>query len=98
VLVPVTSSHRSHLPVPTGHVATSALRAVNACTRARTAPPALGLPGHFRPLSGPIVLGLGPDLAQALLSVYSFLKFVFHLKFLGYSFKVQKFIENEIKL
>jgi hypothetical protein len=31
-------------------------------------------------------------------SVYSFLEFVFHLKFLGNSFKVQKFLENEIDL
>jgi hypothetical protein len=31
-------------------------------------------------------------------SVYSFLKFIFYLKFAGNSFKVQKFIENEIGL
>jgi hypothetical protein len=49
-------------------------------------------------LSGPPVPGLGPDLAQALLSVYPLLKFVFHLKFSGNSFKVQKFLEKEIKL
>jgi hypothetical protein len=85
----------SRLPVPTGHTATSALRAVTACARTHTTPQALGC---FHPLSGPTVSGFGPDLAQALLSVYSFLKFVFHLKFLGNSFKVQKFIEKEIKL
>jgi hypothetical protein len=36
--------------------------------------------------------------AQHCSSVYPFLKFVFHLKFPGNSFKVKTFIENEIEL
>jgi hypothetical protein len=81
VLVPVTSSHGSRLHVPIGHAAASALRAVIACARAHATPLALGVLDHFWSLSGPTMPGLGPDLALALLLGYSFLKFVFHLKF-----------------
>jgi hypothetical protein len=80
VLVPVTLSHGSRLHVPIGHAAASALRAVIACARAHATPLALGVLDHFWSLSGPTIPDLGPDLALALLLVYSFLKFVFSFK------------------
>jgi hypothetical protein len=80
VLVPVTSSHGSRLHVPIGHATASALHAAIACARAHATPLALGVLDHFWSLSGPTIPDLGPDLALALLLVYSFLKFVFSFK------------------
>jgi hypothetical protein len=57
----------------------------------------VGPTGPFRPLAGPTMPGLGPDLAQALF--IRFMQFVNSFPFnknLGNPFEVLKFIENRI--
>jgi hypothetical protein len=54
-------------------------------------------PGHFGCWAEPVASGLGPNFSQHCSSVYSFFEFIFHLIFLGNSFK-EKIIENEIEL